>query len=110
MQRHRQVEMGLYGAIIVLPNAVPAACTSGLAAANRAVEINFGETDYRLSAAAYDHVKSCYDREYLFQFSEMDPSFIARHKCKLRQRRDVWLELPHAVSTTRPSLTILPIS
>jgi len=72
-QSDLQVEMGLYGAIIVLPNAVPAACTSGLAAANRAVEINFGETDYRLSAAAYDHVKSCYDREYLFQFSEMDP-------------------------------------
>ena len=72
-QSDLQVEMGLYGAIIVLPNAVPAACTSGLAAANRAVEINFGETDYRLSASAYDHVKSCYDREYLFQFSEMDP-------------------------------------
>ena len=72
-QSDLQVEMGLYGAIIVLPNAVPAACTGGLAAANRAVEINFGETDYRLSASAYDHVKSCYDREYLFQFSEMDP-------------------------------------
>ncbi|OLD81771.1 MAG: hypothetical protein AUF67_06795 [Acidobacteria bacterium 13_1_20CM_58_21] len=72
-QSDLQVEMGLYGAIIVLPNAVPTACTSGLAAANRAVEINFGETDYRLAAAAYDHLKSCYDREYLFQFSEMDP-------------------------------------
>src|SRR6202008_2916372 len=29
-----QVEMGLYGAIIVLPNTVPAVCTSGLPATN----------------------------------------------------------------------------
>ncbi len=26
-----------------------------------------------LPHAAYDHAKTCYDREYLFQFSEMDP-------------------------------------
>src|ERR1039458_4983368 len=29
-----QVEMGLYGAVIVLPTAIPASCTSGLPAAN----------------------------------------------------------------------------
>jgi FtsP/CotA-like multicopper oxidase with cupredoxin domain len=68
-----QIEMGLYGAIIVLPATIPGACTSGLAAANLAVEANFGESDFRLAPAAYDHAKSCYDREYLFQFSEMDP-------------------------------------
>ncbi|MGH7484736.1 MAG: multicopper oxidase family protein, partial [bacterium] len=28
--------------------------------------------DYRLAAAAFDHPETCYDREYLFQFSEMD--------------------------------------
>ena len=67
-----QVEMGLYGAIIVLPKTIPAACTSGLAAANLAVEGNWGEHDFRLAPAAYDHAKTCYDREYLFQFSEMD--------------------------------------
>ena len=67
-----QVEMGLYGAIIVLPSAIPSNCTSGLAAANRAVEVNWGESDYRLAAAAYNNVHACYDREYLFQFSEMD--------------------------------------
>jgi FtsP/CotA-like multicopper oxidase with cupredoxin domain len=67
-----QVEMGLYGAIIVLPLNVPSNCTSGLAAANLAVEANWGESDFRLSQAAYDHAKTCYDREYLFQFSEMD--------------------------------------
>jgi FtsP/CotA-like multicopper oxidase with cupredoxin domain len=70
-----QVEMGLFGAVIVLPASasIPSACTGGLAAANRAVELHWGESDFRLAAAAYDHAKSCYDREYLFQFSEMDP-------------------------------------
>ena len=68
-----QVEMGLYGAVVVLPNAVPAACTTGLAAANLLVKAAWGEADYRLSQAAYDHPKSCYDREYLFQWAEMDP-------------------------------------
>lgn len=68
-----QVEMGLYGAIIVLPSSIPIECTTGLHAANLAVEGNWGESDFRLAAAAYDHPKSCYDREYLFQFSEMDP-------------------------------------
>src|SRR2546423_13107889 len=69
-----QVEMGLYGAIIVLPAAVPAACTSGLHAANLTAEGAHGESDFRLAAAAYDHAQTCYDREYLFQFSEMDPT------------------------------------
>jgi FtsP/CotA-like multicopper oxidase with cupredoxin domain len=72
-QSDLQVEMGLYGAIIVLPKTVPAACTTGLHASNRQVEIAHTEADWRLAAAAYDHDKSCYDREYLFQFSEMDP-------------------------------------
>jgi Multicopper oxidase len=67
-----QIEMGLYGAIIVLPSNVPSNCTSGLAAGNRQVEIAHGEGDFRLAAAAYDHPKTCYDREYLFQFAEMD--------------------------------------
>jgi FtsP/CotA-like multicopper oxidase with cupredoxin domain len=69
-----QIEMGLYGAIIVLPANVPTACTNGLPAANVQVEQAHGEQDFRLAAAAYDHAKSCYDREYLFQFSEMDPN------------------------------------
>src|ERR1700688_13183 len=53
-----QVEMGLYGAIIVLPNSVPAACTTGLAATNLVAEANWGESDFRLAAAAYDHPKT----------------------------------------------------
>jgi len=67
-----QIEMGLYGAIIVLPANVPAACSSGLHAANRTAEVHWGESDFRLSQAAYDHDRTCYDREYLFQFAEMD--------------------------------------
>jgi FtsP/CotA-like multicopper oxidase with cupredoxin domain len=71
-QSDLQVEMGLYGAIIVLPKAVPAACTSGLPSANLLVEAAHSEHDFRLSQAAYDHPRTCYDREYLFQFAEMD--------------------------------------
>src|SRR3989440_5279987 len=68
-----QVEMGLYGAIIVLPNTIPTNCTSGLAARNLTAETHWGESNFRLAAAAYNHPQACYDREYLFQFSEMDP-------------------------------------
>jgi hypothetical protein len=52
-----QVEMGLFGALIVLPKSAPTQC----AAAN----------EYSLSTAAYDNPNTCYDREYLFQFSEL---------------------------------------
>src|SRR6059058_592708 len=69
-----QVEMGLYGAIIVLPASVPAACTAGLHASNLTAEAHWHESDFRLAAAAYNHARTCYDREYLFQFSEMDPN------------------------------------
>jgi FtsP/CotA-like multicopper oxidase with cupredoxin domain len=69
-----QVEMGMYGALIVLPKTVPANCNSGLAASNLIAEATSGETDFRLAHSAYDHPSSCYDREYLFQFSEMDDS------------------------------------
>jgi FtsP/CotA-like multicopper oxidase with cupredoxin domain len=68
-----QVEMGLYGAIIVLPNSVPAACTSGLHTSNLSAQTHWGENDFRLAASAYNHAATCYDREYLFQFSEIDP-------------------------------------
>src|SRR2546421_2318591 len=73
-----QVEMGLYGAIIVLPASVPAVCTNGLPTTqpggNAAAQAAWGESDFRLAASAYDHPDTCYDREYLFQFSEMDPN------------------------------------
>jgi FtsP/CotA-like multicopper oxidase with cupredoxin domain len=81
-----QVEMGLYGAIIVLPASIPANCTTGyhalnLQAKSAASTAHPGvlEPDFRLPnatggvGAAYDHPGSCYDREYLFQWAEIDP-------------------------------------
>ena len=68
-----QVEMGLYGTIIVLPSTIPAVCDSGIHAQNLLAQAHWGESDYRLAHAAYNHAEACYDREYLFQFSEMDP-------------------------------------
>lgn len=79
-----QIEMGLYGAIIVLPaNAdsvptgyatlanLPDTCHAHTAGA--LATLPSGQIDFRLAAAAYDHPSACYDREYLFQFSEIDP-------------------------------------
>jgi FtsP/CotA-like multicopper oxidase with cupredoxin domain len=70
-QADLQVEMGLYGALIVLPSTANApTCPVHNTHAELATE-----TDFRLSStgAAFHHADSCYDREYLFQFSEMDP-------------------------------------
>ena len=63
-----QIEMGLYGALVVLPSTTQAAagCT-GL----QQTHAN-GESDFRLAVSAYNHPDTCYDREYLFQFSEID--------------------------------------
>src|ERR1035437_277415 len=75
-QSDLQVEMGLYGAVVVLPASVPAACTTGLPLTNpgnnKAAKTAWGENDYRLAPAAFDNPKTCYDREYLFQWAEMD--------------------------------------
>ena len=77
-----QIEMGLYGAVIVLPAHPPANCANGTSLTNLYGKPDYGTTnhipgfpeqDFRLSTAAYDHPKSCYDREYLFQWAEMDP-------------------------------------
>jgi FtsP/CotA-like multicopper oxidase with cupredoxin domain len=73
-----QVEMGLYGAIIVVPSSIPTACTTGVHASNVQAQAanqvhQDAEKNFRLAAAAYSHPQACYDREYLFQFSEIDP-------------------------------------
>jgi FtsP/CotA-like multicopper oxidase with cupredoxin domain len=68
-----QIEMGLYGAVIVLPK-TPGGTAGCPANNNLAAQAFWKESDFRLSTAAYDHPKTCYDREYLFQFSEMDPN------------------------------------
>jgi hypothetical protein len=76
-QSDLQVEMGMYGAVIVLPATVPATCSVGLPATNPGgnskAKAAWSESDYRLAPAAFDSAKSCYDREYLFQWAEMDP-------------------------------------
>ena len=56
-QADLQIEMGMFGAVVVLPRTPPAACAKG---------------PYALAPAAYDHPDTCYDREYLFQLSELD--------------------------------------
>jgi Multicopper oxidase len=73
-----QIEMGLYGAVVVLPATVPTNCTAGYHSLNQSAQLAWHETDFRLAnatggkGAAYDHPGSCYDREYLFQWAEMD--------------------------------------
>jgi FtsP/CotA-like multicopper oxidase with cupredoxin domain len=66
-QADLQIEMGLFGALIVRPTVVPAGCT----ALNGYNGTTSSRTDYRLAASAYDNASTCYDREYLFQWSEM---------------------------------------
>ena len=63
-----QIEMGLFGAVVVRPSATQTG--PGCTALN---SYPAGRTDYRLAVSAYDSPKSCYDREYLTQWSEMDP-------------------------------------
>src|SRR5712691_90643 len=70
-----QIEMGLFGAIVVLPSSVPAACNSVVTSfygVATAAPGGVAEADFRLANAAYDNAKTCYDREYLFQWAEMD--------------------------------------
>jgi len=90
-----QVEMGLYGAIIVLPNTftIPAACTGGVHAQNLIAQsassnahLGVAEANFRLAAAAYNHPQACYDREYLFQFSEMDPNIHTQAEAQVKAR------------------------
>ena len=74
-----QIEMGLYGALIVLPTlsgSLPQGYVTPArspATCHVAPNLPTGHEDYRLGVAAYNNPAACYDREYLFQFSEMDP-------------------------------------
>ena len=86
-----QVEMGLFGAIVVVPSPTnpkyPANCDAGLPAThpgnNARAQANWSEKEFRLATAAYDHPDTCYDREYMFQFSEMDPSIHAQAQAQV---------------------------
>jgi Multicopper oxidase len=88
-QADLQIEMGLYGAIIVLPAATPTACTTGTVADDLSVTSFWGEFDFRnagtngtVPGAAYDNPRTCYNREYLFQWAEMDTNI---HRAALAQ-------------------------
>src|SRR6266403_1835223 len=72
-----QIEMGLFGAIVVIPTTVQTGCV-GLGG-----RLGGGE-EYRLWANAYDHPATCYDRVYLFQFSEMDPKIHAAAEAQVK--------------------------
>jgi FtsP/CotA-like multicopper oxidase with cupredoxin domain len=99
-QTDLQVEMGLYGVIIVLPatpyagNTGTKACLNDLQDGNNVARgtLHPGESDiekdYRLSTSAYDDAHTCYDREYLFQFSEIDPSVHLQAEAQVAARKD----------------------
>ena len=81
--------MGLYGAIIVLPASRPSRLHQRALHASRTSRRRLigARSDFRLAQAAYDHPETCYDREYLFQFSEMDPEYSPPGaRCRSRQR------------------------
>jgi len=78
-----QIEMGLFGALVVLPKTIPSSCDSGLAASNLSAKAASGETDFRLAHAAYPNKSACYDREFLFQFSEMDDRIHAQAEAQV---------------------------
>ncbi len=75
-QQDLQIEMGLYGAVIVLPAVSQTNCTA----------LGYGGTreDYRLATSAYNHPLTCYDREYLFQWSEIDPKIHAQAENQIK--------------------------
>jgi FtsP/CotA-like multicopper oxidase with cupredoxin domain len=72
-----QIEMGLFGAIVVIPTTAQSGC---VALGGR---LGGGE-EYRLAANAYDHPATCYDREYLFQFSEIDPRIHSQAEAQVK--------------------------
>jgi FtsP/CotA-like multicopper oxidase with cupredoxin domain len=88
--------MGMYGVIVVLPKTVPANCSSGIHAKNdlaRSTWDTKGDSagpngpDFRLARAATDHPASCYDREYLFQFAEIDPRVHAEADAQVTSKK-----------------------
>ncbi len=79
-----QVELGLFGALIVMPTLDAGGLPTGYSAPTNAAAtcVAVGskparaadDVDFRHAAAAYNNPAACYDREYLFQLSEMDPA------------------------------------
>lgn len=64
-QSDLQIEMGMYGAVVV----VPAPTTANT---NYSAPITCTQGPFASAKTAYDNDATCYDREFLFQFAEMD--------------------------------------
>ena len=80
-----QVEMGLYGALVVLP--LHPGIAPGSTAASPCVPLGGrlqGGLEYRNSSAAYDHPATCYDIEYLWQWGEIDPVIHAQAEAQVK--------------------------
>ena len=94
-----QIEMGLYGAIIVLPgqrSRRPA--PPGCAARKPAGESVLGRNGFPAGALLPTTIrKTCYDREYLFQWAEMDPNIHKQALAQVTARRAARPELRDAV-------------
>ena len=85
-----QIEMGLYGAIIVIPASDPAGCLASqvaLSNGNVAVEAAHGETDWRLAHYAYDAARLTTTESTCFSGRKWTPIFTARHWRRSRQRQ-----------------------
>src|SRR5205807_1187406 len=72
-QADLQVEMGLYGAVVVKPATPPSTCVPLGSDVAQHLGIGNPGIDFRLAPSAYDHAATCYDREYLTQWMELDP-------------------------------------
>src|SRR5258705_12656661 len=73
-----QIDMGMSGALIALPTTSPGSLAVPTGCRAVSASLPDGQPDFRNAAAAYNHSATCYDREYLFQFSEMDPRIHAQ--------------------------------
>ncbi len=83
-QADLQIEMGLYGAVVVLPKTPPTNCTA--LGSDTAQKLGVGNpgADLRLAPSAYNHPETCYDREYLFQFMELDARIHTQAEAQVR--------------------------
>ena len=72
-QSDLQVEMGLYGAVVVKPATPPSTCVPLGSDVAQHLGVGNPGIDFRLAPSAYDHAATCYDREYLTQWMELDP-------------------------------------
>jgi Multicopper oxidase len=82
-----QIEMGLYGALVVVPatpGIAPGAAAGTLSPCTPLGGRLEGGEEYRLAPAAYDHPGTCYDREYLWQWGEIDPVIHAQAEAQTK--------------------------